>query len=83
MDIKKKLRRSKMRRNDDWISELHYKEYIKPKLQKNDFYWENGKIVLTETYHERRGVCCGNGCKHCPFFPPHIKMNQRLREDNS
>ena len=30
-----------MTRRDDWISELHYKEFIKPK----DFYWEGDSFV--------------------------------------
>lgn len=33
-----------------------------------DFYFnENGFVVLTENYHIKKGYCCGNGCKHCPF----------------
>jgi len=32
-----------------------------------DFYIENGFVVLTEQYHLRRGSCCGNGCRHCPY----------------
>lgn len=24
-------------------------------------------MVLTEQYHQERGYCCGNGCRHCPF----------------
>jgi hypothetical protein len=33
-----------------------------------DFYYnEQGYLVLTEKYHLERGVCCGNGCKHCPY----------------
>ncbi len=36
-------------------------------LGEDDFYMENGKFVLTERYHLRRGFCCGNGCRHCPF----------------
>ena len=71
-----------MKRNDDWISELHYKEFVKPKLQPEDFYWKNGTMVMTEQYHKKRGNCCGNGCKHCPFSPPHLKMNKKLRKDN-
>ena len=68
-----------MMRKDDWITELHYKELIKPKLQSKDFYWENGKIVMTEHYHKRRGSCCGSGCKHCPYWPPHQKTNTQLK----
>jgi hypothetical protein len=33
-----------------------------------DFYYnEQGYIVLTEKYHLQKGVCCGNGCRHCPY----------------
>jgi hypothetical protein len=33
-----------------------------------DFYYnEEGFVVLTEIYHLKKGYCCGNGCKHCPY----------------
>lgn len=33
-----------------------------------DFYYNDaGYMVLTETYHLKRGRCCGNGCLHCPY----------------
>ena len=32
-----------------------------------DFYEENGRIVLTKEFLERRGYCCNNGCRHCPY----------------
>ena len=54
--------------------------WLKPKLQGKDFYWENGMMVMTEDYHKRRGSCCGNRCKHCPFSPKYIKMNKQLKE---
>jgi len=68
-----------MKRSDDWISDLHYREFIKPKLQSEDFYWEKGKMVMTEHYHKKRGSCCGNGCKHCPYSPKHQKMSKYLK----
>jgi hypothetical protein len=38
------------------------------KLEKSDFYInEDGFIVFTESYHLKRGYCCRNGCKHCPY----------------
>jgi len=47
------------------IDELHrlaceqFKEtYIDPK---------SGYIVLTSLAHLRRGSCCGNACRHCPY----------------
>ena len=33
-----------------------------------DFYYNSeGFVVLTEKYHREKGICCGNGCLHCPF----------------
>ena len=33
-----------------------------------DYYYnEQGYIVLTENFHLKKGTCCGNGCKHCPY----------------
>lgn len=32
-----------------------------------DYYFEDGLMVLTERYLRRRGYCCGNGCRHCPY----------------
>ncbi|MEO8590726.1 MAG: DUF5522 domain-containing protein [Flavobacteriales bacterium] len=37
-------------------------------LEKGDFYYsEEGYIVFTEQYHLKRGHCCGNNCRHCPY----------------
>ncbi len=37
-------------------------------LDPEDFYLsEKGYIVFTEKYHLKRGYCCQNGCKHCPY----------------
>ena len=32
-----------------------------------DFYEENGMIIMTEQYLLKRGYCCENGCRHCPY----------------
>ena len=46
------------------------------KLEKGKHYYEtNGKIIFTALYHIERGVCCGNKCFNCPFYPPYIKGN--------
>jgi Family of unknown function (DUF5522) len=26
-----------------------------------------GRLVFSATYHLRRGYCCGNKCRNCPF----------------
>ncbi len=37
-------------------------------LTPEDFYLnEQGFMVFTETYHLKRGYCCKNGCRHCPY----------------
>jgi hypothetical protein len=36
-------------------------------LQDGDFYLEGGHMVFTAAYHLRRGYCCGNRCRHCPY----------------
>jgi hypothetical protein len=32
-----------------------------------DFYFEDGRMVFTEGFLRRRGVCCQCGCRHCPY----------------
>jgi len=37
------------------------------------YYSEEGYKVFTEKYHLKRGYCCKNNCKHCPYgFDPAI-----------
>lgn len=47
-----------------------------------DYYLDSdsGLIVLTSEYHEKRGYCCGNSCKNCPYYPRHIKGNTELKK---
>jgi hypothetical protein len=32
-----------------------------------DYYLEDGRIHFTKEYLEKRGSCCGNECRHCPY----------------
>ena len=67
----------------DWIQELYVKEFIKPKLLPTDFYYDkNGRMVMTEEYHKKRGKCCGNGCLHCPYEPLHERGNSNLQKSH-
>ena len=34
---------------------------------------ETGYTVLTRIAHERRGDCCGNACRHCPYEWKNVK----------
>ena len=37
-------------------------------LRPDDYYFDrNNLMVFTATYLLRRGYCCGNGCRHCPY----------------
>jgi biotin synthase-like enzyme len=36
--------------------------------EQEDYYLnEDGNFVFTENYHLKRGFCCKNVCKHCPW----------------
>ena len=35
--------------------------------ENEDFYIENGYYVFTEVFLLKRGYCCKNGCRHCPY----------------
>jgi len=39
----------------------------------------DGYRIMTEEYLTRRGYCCANGCKHCPYWPKARKGNTNLR----
>ncbi|MCM3904587.1 MAG: DUF5522 domain-containing protein [Pyrinomonadaceae bacterium] len=39
-----------------------------PVLQEGiDYYFENGLMVFTDAFLGRRGYCCEQGCRHCPY----------------
>ncbi|MFT3678323.1 MAG: DUF5522 domain-containing protein [Chitinophagaceae bacterium] len=57
----------------NWIEGIHY--YIN----------EQGLVVLTARFHQERGYCCGNGCKHCPYDYERVAEPKRsiLRQSRS
>jgi hypothetical protein len=40
-------------------------------VEGEDYYFEDGLLVMTAAYHKQRGSCCGSGCRWCPFEPLH------------
>lgn len=36
-------------------------------VEGEDYYFENGLMVLTSRYLSNRGYCCEQGCRHCPY----------------
>lgn len=45
------------------------KQGTKNKLIPGEDYYltPEGYKVFTEAYHLKRGYCCKNGCRHCPY----------------
>lgn len=44
-------------------------ERSEPMAAGTDYYLDpaTGFLVFTAHYLLRRGFCCGNGCRHCPY----------------
>ena len=40
---------------------------LRPSVEGRDYYWEDGKMVLSEFFLKARGYCCESGCRHCPY----------------
>lgn len=41
----------------------------------------DGYRIMTESYLVKRGYCCSNGCKNCPYAPKASKGNRNLRHN--
>ncbi len=57
-------------------------------VEDEDYYYnDQGYIVLTKSFHLKKGYCCGNGCKHCPFnyeaVPEPLRSQLKLAEGNT
>jgi hypothetical protein len=53
---------------------LLYMKKVEKKAEKKeefvenlDYYFENGLMVLTAHFLKKRGYCCKNDCRHCPY----------------
>lgn len=40
---------------------------IVPLVENEDYYLDHGHMVFMAGYHLRRGYCCEQGCRHCPY----------------
>jgi hypothetical protein len=45
-------------------------------LKEDEYYTEDGYIVLTSKYLTSRGICCHSNCRHCPYGDSDIKPNR-------
>lgn len=49
-------------------------------IEGKDFYFnEQGFMVLTAQYLLKKGICCGNGCRHCPFKYQNVPEPKRTQ----
>jgi Family of unknown function (DUF5522) len=44
--------------------------------EREDYYLENGLMVFTSTHHLKRGYCCNNQCRHCPYESATVKTKK-------
>ena len=51
-------------------------------LKDDEFYMDGGFMVLTEAFHLRRGSCCGNGCRHCPYDHAAVPKPHEVRTNH-
>lgn len=38
-----------------------------------DYTIEDGKYVFSKWFHLKRGTCCGNACRNCPYQHENVK----------
>lgn len=48
--------------------------------QPDYYYNEKGLLVFTESYHLKRGYCCGCACKHCPYQHENVPSSKGKNE---
>ena len=44
---------------------------------------ESGFTVFTELAHQKRGACCGSGCRHCPFDHANVRPRQATSDEEA
>jgi hypothetical protein len=57
-----------MSEKKDFIQGIHY-------------YLEGDRVIFTSLFHLERGQCCGNGCRHCPYKPRHVKGGKIISQE--
>jgi hypothetical protein len=66
--------------NFDGLFETN-KAFSDDQVEGRDYYLTKGGYrVMTKEFLTKRGYCCGNGCKHCPYWPNAQKGNTKLKE---
>jgi 2-iminoacetate synthase ThiH len=55
---------------------------MKPIEINKDYYLEKDRVIFTAAFHIKRGSCCANECRHCPYTKPRKKGNTQLLDKN-
>jgi hypothetical protein len=45
------------------------------------YYLDGDRVVFTEKWLLRRGECCGNKCRHCPYTPQYQRGNVEVAKE--
>lgn len=61
----------------------HVKSYKHGMVEDIHYYVEGERVVFTALFHLQRGQCCGNHCRHCPYYPKHIKGTVNVKDKDS
>ena len=66
--------------NEIDIEDIHQKSCDMGQLMYTDP--KTGLSVFTKLYHTKRGYCCGNKCRHCPYNWKNVKSDRRSNSKN-
>jgi hypothetical protein len=58
---------SREKNEEDSVQATSDERDVGPLVEGVDYYLENGMLVFTSYFLKRRGYCCENGCRHCPY----------------
>jgi hypothetical protein len=60
-------------------SEMKPEKNTKPEkfVEGKDYVFENGLMILTAHFLLKRGYCCNNGCRNCPYKLENHKNSQQ------
>jgi hypothetical protein len=61
----------------------HVKSYKDGMVEDIHYYVEGERVVFTALFHLQRGQCCGNHCRHCPYYPKHNKGTVNVNDKDS
>jgi hypothetical protein len=49
-------------------------------VEGEDYHLENDLMVFTASFLLKRGYCCGNGCRRCPYPKEEVKVQRSMLE---